>query len=721
MGDLTQRHLARGIPTAELVAGAGDAVVHCNNLRGVALHPTGQPFLVDDTEREVERFAAIFQGVFAIPTSLDDEESGLTGTTFMAGGVVVFTDRRVVGTIMDGEVLGIRLHHPRDHRAIVFTMAYEDLSVLGLDRKAKVFGGVKDTGLSMWVGHVPINAEIVGETNLRLRGRPIKDLGERFRGLVRVVADVHLARSSDPRLTAHLEAVRGGAFVSNDGALEAVFQPDDEEFGLVGAVPMPSPVVDPGPAAPPAPPDAPEAPEAPAEPAPVPTSDAPDEDVSDPDPISEQESESHLEDASHPADEAQTEEDGELIRRHLDDSRTRFAQAGFGMRVLGQAGPRAEIEVGESRPGSTLRRYTLEVVDGTVVATRADLDDREEPEPPDLADASAVPEAGSGRDALADRLRYLETHFASAGSTFEVVERSEAAAEIVVRRGGLGSRRYRITAEPGGGLSEVLIPSGSSGLAAFGGTALLGKVAAGVAAIAVVGWGIGAIGSDSGDSAATTAAVATTTQGTAAPATTAAGAVTTTTRATTTTAPTTTTVPPLVVPVAGSAVPTWGDWLETGEGCPVEGAYMGDYRYHLGVDLVGDVGDPVLAAADGRVVRVSDNGWGPGNHALIVVHDDPWVGEFTAVYGNLGNAGGILPAGTTVRAGERIGVIGVPEIEPQPFTHIGIVPGRVDLPPGGGFGVGQATCDLWVDTDGDGRSDATGGFVDPVSFLGRTP
>ena len=202
-------------------------------------------------------------------------------------------------------------------------------------------------------------------------------------------------------------------------------------------------------------------------------------------------------------------------------------------------------------------------------------------------------------------------------------------------------------------------------------------------------------------------------------ATTAAASTTATEPPTTTT---TSTVPALIVdPRFVAPVPLvepffGGEYLAAGPGCPVVGDYPEEGRYHLGTDFPGDLGDEVRAIAPGSVVRVSTEGWGTGNVALVILHDDVGLGSFTAVYGNLwGDFAGTPLTGERVDAGQVIGVLG--SAEPLPNLHLGIHPGGSEPARGGGFGTGQADCDLWIDDDGDGIPDRTNGFVDPVGFL----
>lgn len=114
-------------------------------------------------------------------------------------------------------------------------------------------------------------------------------------------------------------------------------------------------------------------------------------------------------------------------------------------------------------------------------------------------------------------------------------------------------------------------------------------------------------------------------------------------------------------PVSGSVYGEFSDAV------PVFSNTMNDYRTHAGVDVAANVGDPVLACADG----VIDDVW-----------EDPMMGQtvkithadgFESVYRNLST---VLPdgiaKGVTVKAGQTIGAVGdtaLIECEDEPHLH----------------------------------------------------
>ncbi len=114
-------------------------------------------------------------------------------------------------------------------------------------------------------------------------------------------------------------------------------------------------------------------------------------------------------------------------------------------------------------------------------------------------------------------------------------------------------------------------------------------------------------------------------------------------------------------PVSGSVYGEFSDAV------PVFSNTMNDYRTHAGVDVAANIGDPVLACADG----VIDDVW-----------EDPMMGQtvkithadgFESVYRNLST---VLPdgiaKGVTVKAGQMIGAVGdtaLIECEDEPHLH----------------------------------------------------
>lgn len=115
----------------------------------------------------------------------------------------------------------------------------------------------------------------------------------------------------------------------------------------------------------------------------------------------------------------------------------------------------------------------------------------------------------------------------------------------------------------------------------------------------------------------------------------------------------------------------------------VEGGYgwrrdpvLGDYRFHPGLDLVGRPGQPVAAAAAGKVASVAAAGtdWGrePAGWEVQLTHSGGW----TTRYRFSGEVA--VRVGEAVRRGQRLGLLA-----PPAQLHFGLYrDDRAERPPG---------------------------------------
>lgn len=138
----------------------------------------------------------------------------------------------------------------------------------------------------------------------------------------------------------------------------------------------------------------------------------------------------------------------------------------------------------------------------------------------------------------------------------------------------------------------------------------------------------------------------------------------------------------------------------------------GEYDFHRGIDMPGDIGDPVFAAADGEVFRVyaegdSDSPYDGNTVVLRHTFDEPYtfhgqqIEKFYTVYLHLNDFVDALSQGDTVAAGERIAEIGQ---SAATYTHL-----HFELRLG-------TTCSLWSSCN-------TTGFdphIHPLTFLPYT-
>lgn len=104
---------------------------------------------------------------------------------------------------------------------------------------------------------------------------------------------------------------------------------------------------------------------------------------------------------------------------------------------------------------------------------------------------------------------------------------------------------------------------------------------------------------------------------------------------------------------------------------------------HEGIDLPAPIGTPVFAAADGRVVYAGSGIRGYGN---LVVLKHP--GDLLTVYAH--NSVLLVSQGQTVRAGDRIALVGQSGHATGPHLHFEVRTGQIPrdpmsyLPPGAG-------------------------------------
>jgi murein DD-endopeptidase MepM/ murein hydrolase activator NlpD len=92
-------------------------------------------------------------------------------------------------------------------------------------------------------------------------------------------------------------------------------------------------------------------------------------------------------------------------------------------------------------------------------------------------------------------------------------------------------------------------------------------------------------------------------------------------------------------------------------------------RGHDGIDLAADTGEPVYAAADGKVVSAGDDGGGYGNMVRIRHADGT-----STIYGHLSRFG--VKKGQQVKAGQRIGAVGSTGHSTGPHLHFEVRNGK---------------------------------------------
>ena len=104
---------------------------------------------------------------------------------------------------------------------------------------------------------------------------------------------------------------------------------------------------------------------------------------------------------------------------------------------------------------------------------------------------------------------------------------------------------------------------------------------------------------------------------------------------------------------------------------PVFSLTMEDYRVHTGVDIEGDAGDDVLAAADGVIESVYyDPMMG---QTVVIAHS----GGYKTIYQNMQTAiPDTVTTGASVKKGDKIGAMGdtaLIEISESPHLHFSVI------------------------------------------------
>ena len=117
-------------------------------------------------------------------------------------------------------------------------------------------------------------------------------------------------------------------------------------------------------------------------------------------------------------------------------------------------------------------------------------------------------------------------------------------------------------------------------------------------------------------------------------------------------------------PVSGSVMKSHD--VET----PVFSQTLGDFRVHTGIDISAEIGTDVTAVADGTVSAVRND------HFFGKTVEVSHTGGIVSVYSNLSNDGVAVKVGDTVKAGDKLGVVGdtsLTELADESHLHFEIL------------------------------------------------
>lgn len=127
---------------------------------------------------------------------------------------------------------------------------------------------------------------------------------------------------------------------------------------------------------------------------------------------------------------------------------------------------------------------------------------------------------------------------------------------------------------------------------------------------------------------------------------------------------------------------------ETSDFGPRQRPRPGATTYHKGVDLGGNIGDPVVATMDGVIENSVTRGY--GNQSIVRYPDGSY-----SLYGHMSRHG--VPSGTAVRRGDTIGYVGNTGVSTGSHLHYGYFDKDGNaLNPNDYFG-GSQSGDGWVD------------------------
>ena len=131
--------------------------------------------------------------------------------------------------------------------------------------------------------------------------------------------------------------------------------------------------------------------------------------------------------------------------------------------------------------------------------------------------------------------------------------------------------------------------------------------------------------------------------------------------------------PTFISPVSGIVIKGFSDTV------PVFSETMNDYRVHTGIDVSGEEGEAVLAAADGTIGAIWDDPL--MGTCMTVLHDAGFVSTYKGLNEIIPEG---IAQGTSVKAGQPIGAIGdtaLVEVAEEPHVHFELTENGVPVDP----------------------------------------
>lgn len=232
--------LNEAIPKWEVVQTSRGSSTASATMEGVELYDQRQP-VVATGEREIARLVVVVGAAVTFRTNGDPANRGYDDIKMATAGNLigsaVFTNRRVVGSVIRGDFFGNKLNIDRDGVGVLFEFPYEQVGALELEMKQKAFGGNKPIGIWMHARDpygAGLRLDVQGSLALNGRSRRVDDLAELFSEVADAVA-LHSRPHVYPEAGALIDAyLSEGPTTSDEGNPTVLLEPE----GATGPMPL---------------------------------------------------------------------------------------------------------------------------------------------------------------------------------------------------------------------------------------------------------------------------------------------------------------------------------------------------------------------------------------------------------------------------------------------------------------------------------------------------
>lgn len=224
--------LNEAIPKWEVVQTSRKSSTISATMEGVELYDQRQPVLTTG-EREIARLVVVVGAAVTFRTNGDPANRGYDDIKMATAGNLigsaVFTNRRVVGSVIRGDFFGNKLNIDRDGVGVLIEFPYEQVGALELEMKQKAFGGNKPIGIWMHARDpygAGLRLDVQGSLALNGRSRRVDDLAELFSEVADAVA-LHSRPHVYPEAGALIDAyLSEGPTISEEGNPTVLLEPE---------------------------------------------------------------------------------------------------------------------------------------------------------------------------------------------------------------------------------------------------------------------------------------------------------------------------------------------------------------------------------------------------------------------------------------------------------------------------------------------------------------